>query len=62
MQTNELFRIALGLAEPWVVGKIEFSGDQRQLELSLDFPCGSRFACPECGRGGCAVYDSSERT
>ena len=62
MQTNELFRMALGLAEPWVVGKIEFSEDQRQLELSLDFPSGSRFACPECGRGGCGVYDSSERT
>ncbi len=62
MQTNELFRIALGLAEPWVVGKIEFSEDQRQLALWLDFPSGSRFACPECGRGGCGVYDSSERT
>lgn len=62
MQTNELFRIALGLAEPWVVGKIEFSQGQRQLELSLDFPSGSRFACPECGRGGCGVYDSSERS
>ncbi len=62
MQTNELFRIALGLAEPWVVSKIEFSEDQRQLALWLDFPSGSRFACPECGRGGCGVYDSSERT
>ncbi len=62
MQTNELFRIALGLAEPWVVGKIAFSEDQRQLELWLDFPSGSRFSCPECGRGGCGVYDSSERT
>jgi len=62
MQTNELFRIALGLAEPWGVSKIEFSQDERQLELSLDFPSGSRFACPECGRGGCGVYDSSERT
>ncbi len=62
MQTNELFRIALGLAEPWVVGKIEFSEDRRRLALWLDFPSGSRFACPECGREGCGVYDSSERT
>lgn len=61
MQTNELFRIALGLADPWVVGKIEFSEDRRKLELWLDFPSGSRFACPECGRGGCGVHDSSER-
>lgn len=62
MQMNELFRIALGLAEPWGVSRIEFSKDQRQLELWLDFPSGSRFACPECERGGCGVYDSSERT
>ena len=62
MQTNELFRIALALAEPWVVRKIGFSKGQRQLELWLDFPSGSRFACPECGCGGCGVYDSSERT
>ena len=61
-QMQELFRVALGLAEPWVVSKIEFSEDRRQLELWLDFPCGSRFACPECGRGGCGVYDSSQRT
>ncbi len=61
-QMQELFRVALGLAEPWVVSKIEFSQDQRQLDLWLDFPCGSRFACPQCGRGGCGVYDSSERT
>ncbi len=32
------------------------------MALWLDFPSGSRFACPECGRGGCGAYDSSERT
>ncbi len=61
-QMRELFRMALGLAEPWVVSKIEFSEGQRQLELHLDFPSGSRFACPECGHSGCGVYDSSKRT
>jgi len=61
-QMQELFRVALGLAEPWIVSKIEFSEEQRQLDLWLDFPSGSRFACPECGRGECGVYDSSERS
>lgn len=61
MQTEELFRIALGLAEPWVIEKIEFSPEDRRLELWLDFPRGSRFACPECGQA-CAVHDTSERT
>jgi len=61
-QIQELFRIALGLAEPWVVSKIEFSDEQHQLDLWLDFPAGSQFACPDCGRGDCGVYDTTERT
>ena len=61
MQMNELFRVALGLAEPWVVSKIEFSADQHQLDLWLDFPAGGRFSCPQCGES-CGVYDTTERT
>ena len=60
-QMQELFRVALGLAEPWVVSKIEFSDEQHQLDLFLDFPAGSKFPCPECGRGGCGVHDTAER-
>ena len=61
-QMQDLFRLALGLAEPWVVSKIGFSNEQHQLELWLDFPAGSTFPCPVCGRAACKVYDSQERT
>lgn len=61
-QMQQLFRVALGLDEPWAVRRIEFSQEQHQLDLWLDFPAGSRFACPQCGRGDCGVYDSDERT
>jgi transposase len=61
-QMQELFRVALGLDKPWVVSKIEFSDQQRQLDLWLDFPAGSKFACPQCGKAGLGVYDSIERT
>lgn len=61
-QMRELFRAAMGLSAPWVVSKIEFSAEQHQLDLWVDFPAGSRFACPECGREGCGAYDSAERT
>jgi len=61
MQMNDLFRVALGLREPWVVSRIEFSADQRQLDMWLDFPAGGKFPCPECGRS-CGAYDSAERT
>jgi transposase len=60
-QMQELFRVALGLAQPWKVSKIEFSQEQHQLDLWLDFPAGSPFACPECGKS-CGAYDSRERT
>ena len=61
MQMNDLFRVALGLAEPWGVSKIEFSADRHPLDLWLDFPAGGRFACPQCGQS-CPAYDSSGRT
>lgn len=59
-QMQELFRMALGLSQPWTVAKIEFSHDQGQLDLWLDFPSGSRFACPACNEL-CGVYDSTQR-
>lgn len=58
---EQLFRLALGLARPWVVSKIEFSEAEHRLDLWLDFPAGSRFACPQC-QADCGVYDSDERT
>lgn len=59
--SNELFRMALGLASPWTVARVEFSQQEQQLDLWLDFPAGSAFACPECG-ASCKVHDTSERT
>lgn len=60
-QMRELFRVALGLAEPWVVSKIEFSAAEHQLDLWVDFAAGSRFACPACDKP-CGAYDTAERT
>ena len=62
MKTEQLFRLALGLDEPWRVTKIAFSETEQRLDIDLDFPAGSRFACPECGREGCGAYDAQQRT
>jgi len=61
MQTHQLFELALGLKAPWTVSKIEFSEKDNRLDLWLDFPEGSKFACPVCGQG-CGVYDTEPRT
>ncbi len=35
-QIQELFRVALGLAEPWVVSKIEFSEEQQAFKDQVE--------------------------
>ena len=57
-----LFQAALGLVEPWKVAEVRFDAERRRLDLRIDFPKGARFACPECGVGGCKVHDSEQET
>jgi transposase len=60
MQDTDLFQLALGLASPWMVTRSEFDAVDGRLDLCVDFPRGSRFACAQCGREGCAVHDTKE--
>ncbi len=57
-----LFQAALGLSEAWQVVSVEFDPAAKRLDLRIDFEKGSRFACPECGREGCPVHDTEEKT
>jgi len=43
---------------------VEFDQEGGTLKIGLDFPRGSRFACPEpaCGNKACAVHDTMEKT
>jgi transposase len=62
MHDVDLFQRALGLAEPWQVVDVEFDAGGRRLDLRIDFPKGSGFCCPECGRQGLKVHDTEEKT
>jgi transposase len=62
MHDVDLFQRALGLEEPWEVVDVRFDAGERRLDLRIDFPKGSRFSCPECGREGCPVKDTEEKT
>ena len=44
------------------VTRSEFAVEDGRLDLYVDFPRGSRFACAECGREGCAVHDTKDET
>ncbi|HXW22869.1 MAG TPA: ISL3 family transposase [Rhodomicrobium sp.] len=62
MRDTDLFQLALGLSSPWAVTRSAFDADEKRLDLYVDFPRGSRFACAQCGREGCAVHDAKEET
>ena len=62
MRDTELFQLALGLSSPWTVTRSAFDVETSRLDLYVDFPRGSRFACPDCGREGCPVYDTKDDT
>src|SRR5271165_5568675 len=62
MRDTDLFQLALGLKSPWMVTCSEFAVGNGQLDLYVDFPRGSRFACAECGGEGCAVHDTKDET
>lgn len=61
MDQNQLFALALGLAEPWFVASLDFSVENQRLEIGLDFRRGGTFACPECSTVGCKAYDTEPR-
>lgn len=61
MNQEALFSAALGITPPWEVTAVTFSKEQKRLDISIDFPRGSTFACPVCGEAAKA-YDTTEET
>lgn len=59
----EVFGAALGLVSPWQVLSVQFDDLLGRIEIGLDFPRGSRFACPEsgCANRVCPVHDTMEK-
>jgi transposase len=55
---SELFAKALHIEKPWEIVKVEFHGQGKRLDVHIDFPKGSVFACPVCGKEAKA-YDTT---
>lgn len=62
MCDTQLLQMALGLTLPWQVARCAFDDGAKRLAIYLDFPRGSRFACPECGGADGPTYDTDEMT
>ena len=58
-----MFGAALGLVTPWQVTSVEFDKEAGELQIGLDFPRGSRFACPiqDCRQAACLVHDTVDK-
>ena len=54
--------MALGLTPPWQVSASEFDSNKKRLDIHLDFPRGSTFACPKCGQADLKAYDTVEKS
>jgi len=58
MRDTALLQLALGLTPPWTVSRSDFDPTAHRLDIEIDFPPGSRFACPNCGAADCPAYDT----
>lgn len=58
---HDLFGRALGIQAPWRIQEVQFTEPERELHLYIEYPRGSRFQCPECGKDHAPVYDSTDR-
>jgi transposase len=59
MQDTELYQHLLGLSKPWTISRVALSLKEQQVDIWVDHPKETRFACPDCGMA-LAVYDHAE--
>jgi transposase len=62
MRDTTLLQLALALTPPWTVSRSDFDPEGHRLDIEIDFPPGSRFACPNCGAADCPAYDTERKT
>jgi transposase len=62
MNSEHLFKMALGIATPWEVSGIKFEGSglDKELHINIDFKRGTKF--PDESGEPCEVHDTTEKT
>jgi transposase len=63
MNSEQLFKLALGLTSPWEISKLEFTKTEtnnRKLDIYLDFASGAKFK--DAGGNDCPVHDAKPKT
>jgi transposase len=62
MRDTKLMQMALGLTPPWIVTGSDFDAEAGRIDIQIDFPAGSRFACPACRAADCPVHDTERKS
>lgn len=57
-----LFTQSLGVQEPWYVSSVEFSREQKRLDILLEYQKHAQFSCPQCHGLNTDIYDRQEHT
>jgi transposase len=55
-------QMALGLTPPWTVTGSDFDAGAGRIDIQIDFPPGSRFACPTRGAADCPPHDTERKS
>ncbi|MDO8619429.1 MAG: ISL3 family transposase [Candidatus Daviesbacteria bacterium] len=58
---EDLFKLALGLQDPWYVKEISFSHELGKLDIYLAAKINAKFSCSNCGQE-LSAYDTTKRT
>ena len=62
MQDKELYQQVLGLASPWVVGRVELNVEEQRVDVFVEHDSRVKWRCPQCDRElGCHDH-TQERT
>ena len=57
---RKLFRLALGLSDPWEISAVDFSAEKERLDIHVHHTRGYKFPCGSCNQE-CSVHDVVER-
>ena len=61
MNMSKLFEAALNIGEPWFISGVDFSAEQKRLEIRVDFTKGAAFKLPGIA-GEHKAYDTVEKS